>query len=50
MSTVGQRERVTQNRIIQFFQTEPDYRYLGNWQDREDNKNIEVSIFTGPLP
>lgn len=46
MSNVGQRERTTQNRIVQFFQTELGYRYLGDWQDREGNKNIEVSVLT----
>lgn len=44
MRNVGQRERVTQNRIVQFFQTDLGYRYLGDWQDRADNKNIEVDI------
>lgn len=44
MSNVGQRERATQNRIIQFFQTDLGYRYLGDWQDRANNKNIEVDI------
>lgn len=43
MSTVGQRERATQNRIVQFFQTDLGYRYLGDWRYRE-NKNIEVEI------
>ena len=42
MSTVGQRERATQNRVVEFFQTELDYRYLGDWQDREGNRNIET--------
>ena len=49
MSTVGQRERITQNRIVQFFQQELDYRYLGNWQDEPNNKNIEVDILTAWL-
>ena len=44
MSNVGQRERITQNRIVQFFQTDLGYRYLGDWQDRANNKNIEVDI------
>ena len=44
MSNVGQRERTTQNRIIKFFQTDLGYRYLGNWQDRTNNKNIEMDI------
>lgn len=46
MSNVGQRERITQNRIVQFFQKELGYRYLGDWQDRENNKNIEIDILT----
>jgi type I restriction enzyme R subunit len=44
MSNVGQRERATQNRIVHFFQTDLGYRYLGDWQDRANNKNIEVGI------
>ncbi len=44
-----QKERVTQNRIVQFFQKELDYRYLGDWQDRPNNKNIEVDILTAWL-
>ncbi|HGN2041744.1 TPA: type I restriction endonuclease subunit R [Proteus mirabilis] len=44
MSNVGQRERITQNRIVQFFQTDLGYRHLGDWQDRTNNKNIEVEI------
>ena len=46
MSNVGQRERITQTRIVQFFQKELHYRYLGDWQDRNNNKNIEASILT----
>lgn len=49
LSNVGQRERITQNRIVQFFQTELNYRYLGDWQDRANNKNIEVDILIGWL-
>ncbi|EFU7149404.1 TPA: type I restriction endonuclease subunit R [Escherichia coli] len=44
MSNVGQRERMTQQRIVELFQTDLDYRYLGDWQDRANNKNIEVGI------
>ncbi len=39
MSKVGQLERVTQNRVVKLFQKKLDYRYLGNWEDREDNSN-----------
>ena len=44
MSQVGQRERITQNRVVHFFQQQLGYRYLGDWQDRNDNKNIEHDI------
>ena len=40
---VGQAERVTQNRIVKLFQEKLDYTYLGNWEDRLDNSNIEES-------
>lgn len=46
MSNVGQPERVTQNRIIKLFENDLGYRYLGNWQGRIGNKNIEVDILT----
>lgn len=39
--TVGQIERATQNRIVKLFQEKLDYEYLGNWEDRLDNSNIE---------
>lgn len=41
MSNVGQKERVTQNRVVNFFKQKLGYDYLGDWQDREGNKNIE---------
>jgi len=44
MSQVGQRERITQNRVVHFFQQQLGYRYLGDWQDRNENKNIEHDI------
>jgi type I restriction enzyme, R subunit len=44
MSTVGQRERATQNRVIQLFQNQLGYAYLGNWQDRPNNRNIEEGL------
>lgn len=36
MSNVGQRERMTQQRIVELFQTDLGYRYLGNWEYRDD--------------
>jgi len=44
VSTVGQRERATQNRVVQLFQTHLGYRYLGNWEARPNNRNIEADL------
>jgi type I restriction enzyme R subunit len=41
MSTVGQRERLTQRRVIKLFRETLDYAYLGNWEERESNRNVE---------
>jgi type I restriction enzyme, R subunit len=38
---VGQIERKTQNRIVKVFCDRLGYDYLGNWEDRENNSNIE---------
>ena len=38
---VGQIERATQNRIVSLFWDRLKYEYLGNWEDRLDNSNIE---------
>ncbi len=38
---VGQIERKTQNRIVTLFQDRLGYNYLGNWEERENNSNIE---------
>jgi type I restriction enzyme R subunit len=43
MSTVGQRERATQNRVVTLFRDTLKYDYLGNWEERPDNSNIEES-------
>jgi type I restriction enzyme R subunit len=42
MSKVGNLEIVTQNRIIDLFQNHLHYSYLGNFQDRINNSNIET--------
>ena len=39
MSQVGQLESETQNRVVKLFQKVLDYRYLGNWEEREDLGN-----------
>lgn len=44
MSTVGQKERLTQQRIIQLFQDDLQYTSLGDWHEREDNRNVEESL------
>ena len=41
MSKVGQKERTTQNRVVKLFQQKLGYTYLGNWEDRYNNSNIE---------
>jgi type I restriction enzyme R subunit len=41
MSKVGQIERTTQHRIKLLFQHSLGYDYLGSWEYREDNSNIE---------
>ena len=41
MSKVGQREIQTQRRVVAFFRNALGYKYLGHWQDRPDNRNVE---------
>ena len=38
MSTVGQKERATQNRVVNLFR-QLGYTYLGNWETRDNNCN-----------
>ena len=49
MSTIGKKERETQNRVIALFQKELGYRYLGSWEEREFNSNVEEEILTAYL-
>jgi type I restriction enzyme R subunit len=49
MSTIGQPERATQNRIITLFRDELGYRYLGDWTHREGNSNIEEGLLSAWL-
>ena len=44
MSTVGQIEKRTQARVVKLFREKLRYDYLGNWIDREDNRNIEPDL------
>ena len=41
MSTLGQSERATQNRVVNLFKNQLEYTYYGDWQDRANNSNIE---------
>ncbi len=41
MSTVGQRERATQDRVVKLLNKQLGYQHLGKWAERPDNSNIE---------
>ena len=49
MSDIGKKERETQNRVIALFQKELKYDYLGNWEERENNSNVEEELLTAYL-
>ena len=49
MSKVGQIERATQNRIVQLFQKQLNYRYLGNLEKEEENSNVDEALVTAHL-
>ena len=44
MGEVGQRETRTQRRVVAFFQEALGYAYLGDWQDRANNRNVEPEL------
>jgi len=44
MSSITQPERTTQNRVIALFRDVLGYRYLGDWQEREINSNVEEGL------
>ena len=46
MRTIGQLENQTQKNVIEFFNQELGYDYLGNWQHRPDNSHIEKELLT----
>jgi len=45
-SDIGQRERLTQNRVVKLFcdKDKLNYEYLGNWEERDGNRNIEPDL------
>ena len=44
--SVGQIEKKTQDRVVKFFTEKLDYIYLGNWEERIDNSNIERELLS----
>lgn len=46
---IGQLERKTQNRVVAMLVENLGYRYLGNWQHRDGNSNIEEAILADYL-
>ncbi len=44
MTMIGQAERITQQRVVDFFVTTLGYTYLGNWHDRPNNRHIEQTL------
>jgi type I restriction enzyme R subunit len=46
MSEVGQIERATQNRIVALFRNSLHYEYLGNWEERDGNSNVEQELLS----
>ena len=44
MSTVGQIEQKTQQRVVELFREKLGYDYLGDWTEREGNRNIEEDL------
>ena len=49
MMSVGQIEKRTQARVVKLFREKLRYDYLGNWIDREDNRNIEPKLVSAFL-
>ena len=47
MSRVGQLEKKTQQRVVKLFHDQLGYDCLGDWTDREGNRNIEDVILNG---
>ncbi len=48
-TTIGAKERVTQNRLIGLFRRVLKYNYLGNWEKRDGNSNVEEEYLSAYL-
>ena len=46
MTQVGALERKTQRRVITHFRDQLGYTFLGNWHERDNNRNIEPEFLT----
>ena len=46
MTPVGELERKTQRRVVALFRDSLGYRYLGDWRDRDENRNVESRVLT----
>ncbi len=46
---IGKSEKATQERVLQLFQQDLGYRFLGSWQGRSNNQPIEEDILTAWL-
>ena len=49
MSDVGQKERATQNRVVQLFKEQLGYTYLGNWEEGERTMPVEDRLLWDSL-
>ena len=49
MNKVGQKEIVTQKRVLQLLQNELGYHYLGDWHYRDSNSNVEEELLSNWL-
>jgi len=49
MSDVGQIERKAQNRVVALLRDQLGYEYLGNWEYRDGNSNVETTLLTQNL-
>ena len=48
-TNIGAIERVTQNRLVNLFKEVLKYTYLGNWEKREGNSNVEETLLSAYL-